>query len=164
MLSNIRVRQPLNQITIVMNQTEGISEFEDLIKDELNVKEVIFATNLVDFASLKLSINFPILGKRLPNKMKDIISASKLGNWSKDSSGLSVAGEMLEKDEYNLLLEPHVKNGAKNLNSNDGLVMLDLSINHELYLRRFSKRYNQDDPTGKKRQRLPSLGSYKARI
>jgi isoleucyl-tRNA synthetase len=41
--------------------------------NEINVKLISFSDDLSGNADQKLSINFPILGKRLPNKMKEII-------------------------------------------------------------------------------------------
>ena len=65
------MRQPLQAITIVMKDHGNMARFEDLIRDELNIKEVAYSTELETYAALKLSINFPVLGKRLPQKMKD---------------------------------------------------------------------------------------------
>ena len=79
---NIRVRQPLQDLKLVMKDSSAIRQFEDLIMDELNVKSVIYLEDVESYADLKLLINFPILGKRLPSKIKDIISASKQGKWS----------------------------------------------------------------------------------
>ena len=131
---NIRVRQPLNSVTIIMKNTDGVKRFEDLIRDELNVKSVIYTNDLESYAELKLSVNFPILGKRLPNKMKEIIASSKSGEWKKDGNNLLISGEILESGEYEIILEPRSKEGAKELHCNDGLVILDLSITKELYL------------------------------
>lgn len=131
---NIRVRQPLKQANIILQELSNLSNFEDLIKDELNVKSIVFSDNLKEYADLKLSINFKVLGKRLPQHMKDIISASKEGDWSNDGGRLVVAGHELQDDEYELVLDPHAKESAKNLPSNDGLVMFDLNIDRELLL------------------------------
>jgi isoleucyl-tRNA synthetase len=131
---NIRVRQPLSSITIIMSDTSGVERFEELIKDELNVKTVIYSNDLVNYAELKLSVNFPVLGKRLPHKMKDIITSSKSGNWKKEGNNLIISGETLDNSEYDIILEPHSKEGAKALPSNDGLVILDLNISRDLHL------------------------------
>ncbi|MES2215476.1 MAG: isoleucine--tRNA ligase [Pseudomonadota bacterium] len=131
---NLRVRQPLQSAMLVMRGTSGIKAFEDLIKDELNIKSVIYQEDLESHADFKLSINFPILGKRLPHKIKDIISASKKGEWSVLGDSLSIMGEILSAEEFTLKLEAKNPKGAASLASNDGIVILDMSITRELEL------------------------------
>lgn len=131
---NIRVRQPLKAITIVMKDHGNIQRFEDLIKDELNIQSIEYASDLEKYASLKLSINFPVLGKRLPHKMKEIIGASKSGKWEAKEDKITVASEQLLQEEYSLVLEPFAKEGSAPLSSNDGLIILDTEITDELHL------------------------------
>ena len=132
--TNIRVRQPLKSITIVMKDHGNMAGFEDLIKDELNIKEVSYSNDIEKYAALKLSINFPVLGKRLPQKMKEMIAASKSGNWASSNGSVTVSEEALLPEEYKLVLEPFTKEGSAALPSNDGLVILDMHITDELYL------------------------------
>lgn len=130
---NIRIRQPLLTLTIVDENLQSLKDFVELIKDEINIKHVKFESNIAAFASYKLKINFPVLGKRLPAKMKQIIPASKKGDWSVNSDGLvEILGETLTKQECQLQLEPKDKKGAMSLSSNNALVMLDLNLNDEL--------------------------------
>jgi isoleucyl-tRNA synthetase len=136
---NIRTRQPLQSLTIALDTVdEGtylnyIQPLEDLIKDELNVKEIIFETDISKFADHKLSINFPILGKRLPDKMKEIIAASKKGDWFKQAESLLIAGIELSSEEYTYSLEPKKdQKGVAALSNTVGVVKLDLEISEEL--------------------------------
>ncbi|HJD55847.1 MAG TPA: isoleucine--tRNA ligase [Rickettsia endosymbiont of Pyrocoelia pectoralis] len=130
---NIRVRQPLASITIISKNNSKLKDFEALIKDEINVKSVIYRDDLENYAAKKLSINFPILGKRLPAKMKDIIAASKKNEWEATGSGLVICGETLNNEEYKLVLEPyaHIK-GASSFANNSSLLVLDLELTPEL--------------------------------
>ncbi|KDO02793.1 isoleucine--tRNA ligase [Rickettsia tamurae] len=130
---NIRVRQPLASITIISKHNDNLKDFEDLIKDEINVKAVIYRDDLENYANKKLSINFPMLGKRLPHKMKEIIAASKKGEWEAIADGLAICGETLNSDEYKLVLEPysHIK-GAASFENNSSLLILDLELTPEL--------------------------------
>ncbi|MCC8461754.1 MAG: isoleucine--tRNA ligase [Rickettsia endosymbiont of Ecitomorpha arachnoides] len=130
---NIRVRQPLATITIISKHNDKLKSFEDLIKDEINVKSVIYRDDLENYASKKLSINFPMLGKRLPAKMKDIIAASKKGEWKAIAGGLTICNETLNNEEYKLILEPysHIK-GAASFENNSSLLILDLELTAEL--------------------------------
>lgn len=129
---NIRVRQPLSYLKIIMNNSEHLKSFEDLIKDEINVKSIIYDNNLADNAEHKLSIKFPILGKRLPHKMKDIIALSKQGKWDFNGQKLVIAEEELLVEEYSLVLEPKNLHGAQSLSNDQGMILLDLEITPEL--------------------------------
>jgi isoleucyl-tRNA synthetase len=129
---NIRVRQPLASLKIISHNSEKFKDFEDLIKDEINVKEIEYSQDVTKYADLKLSINFQVLGKRLPEKMKDIIAAQKQGQWKIESEGLFVAGIKLSDEEYSLALVPKETKGTKALSSNRGIIILDLAINKEL--------------------------------
>ena len=129
---NIRVRLPLSTLKIITEQSDDFKKFDDLIKDEINIKSIVYDNDLVNNADKKLSINFPILGKRLPQKMKDIIKLSKQGEWKFDGSDLTIADEKLLPEEYSLVLVPRAEQGAKPLSSNQGMIWLDLSISKEL--------------------------------
>lgn len=132
---NIRIRQPLATLTIVGEGASRLEPFFPLIKDELNVKEVSLSEDVKSVASHNLKINFPVLGKRLPEKMKQIIPASKKGEWKQLPNGrIEILGEELTPEECSLTLEPKAKNGAQPLSTNDALVILDLNITEELRL------------------------------
>ena len=130
---NIRVRQPLSELKIITEDSDLFKDFEDLIKDEINVKSIVYSNDLSSFADKKLSIKFPVLGKRLPKKMKEIIGLSKQGKWEEIDGELIIAGEKLLPAEYSLVLEPReAQSNAKSLSGNQGIIILDLEISKEL--------------------------------
>lgn len=127
---NIRVRQPLAKLIVV---GADLKNYADIIADELNVKSVEFADNIAAYAEYKLKVNFPVLGKRLPEKMKQIIPAAKQNQWKRLPNGnVEIIGEELTKEECELLLEPKTKNNSAPLASQDALVVLDLNLTPEL--------------------------------
>lgn len=138
---NIRVRQPLQSLTFVCESTHyhavlnAGGNYLGLILDELNIKAVNMEQSIATYAEQRLQINFPILGKRLPDKIKQIIPASKKGQWKLLKDGrVEIAGETLEHTEFTLLLEakPDVKANAQPLIANDALVILNTTITPEL--------------------------------
>ncbi len=134
---NIRVRQPLGHLTIVSKiipkELEVNALAAAIIADEINVKGFSLDYDINKYAEHKLKINFPVLGKRLPDKVKQIIPASKANQWEKLPDGrVKIADEILEKEECELLLEPKDKKGASALSTNDALVILDLNLTPEL--------------------------------
>lgn len=155
---NIRVRQPLSRVQIIA-ATEEVNGYLDtifnsdlrtIIYDEVNIKgySAVPSQKIKEFADYKLKLNNQILGKRLPEKMKQIIPASKQGQWELKDGKLHVCGEVLLPEEYELNLEPKAGiKGAAALSTNDALVVLDLNITPELkkegYARDFIRMVQQ---------------------
>jgi isoleucyl-tRNA synthetase len=75
---NIKVRQPLQKILIpvldplMKDQLEKVS---DLIKAEVNVKEIAYLSEDAGFIKKKVKPNFVALGKKLGPKMKAVAAA-----------------------------------------------------------------------------------------
>lgn len=75
---NIRVRQPLQKVMIpVLNAAmrEQLEKVEDLIKAEVNVKEMEYISGTEGVISKKIKPNFKALGTRLGPKMKAVSAA-----------------------------------------------------------------------------------------
>jgi len=70
---NIKVRQPLSVVEIVTREEAvmaSLLEMEDIIREELNVKQVIFRDNEDDLVDYEAKANFRVLGKELGKDMK----------------------------------------------------------------------------------------------
>ncbi|NNV56834.1 isoleucine--tRNA ligase [Limnovirga soli] len=70
---NIKVRQPLQKVLIpVLNPDMKIQleKVEDLLKAEVNVKEIAYITETEGFIKKKIKANFKSLGAKLGGKMK----------------------------------------------------------------------------------------------
>ncbi|MDX1917455.1 MAG: isoleucine--tRNA ligase [Rickettsiaceae bacterium] len=133
--NNLRVRQPLALVKVIMNHSTPIKQFQEIIKDELNVKKIEFLENLNEYADFKLNINFQLLGKKLPAKMKEIITCAKQGLWRKENDKIIIAQEELDPEECTINLVPRsqLENMyARSLNSNQGIVILDGNISASL--------------------------------
>ena len=98
---NIKVRQPLQKVLIpVMNNSmkEQLNRIEDLIKAEVNVKEIQYLGADNDFIQKRIKPNFVALGKKLGPKMKAVSSA--LAQFTQADIA------QLEKEgQYNLLID-----------------------------------------------------------
>jgi isoleucyl-tRNA synthetase len=95
---NIKVRQPLQKVLIPVlssSMKEQLMKVEDLIKAEVNVKEIEYINPDNTFISKKIKPNFVALGKKLGAKMKAVSAA--LAQFTQEQIAL------LEKDgQYNL--------------------------------------------------------------
>jgi isoleucyl-tRNA synthetase len=98
---NIKVRQPLQKVLIpVLNpqMQYQLEKVEDLVKAEVNVKELQYLSNSDGFIKKKIKPNFVALGKKLGPKMKAVSAA--LGAFSQEDIA------KLEKEGiYTLLIE-----------------------------------------------------------
>jgi isoleucyl-tRNA synthetase len=75
---NIKVRQPLQKVLIPVSNPymkEQLLKVEDLIKSEVNVKEIEYLSETDRFISKKIKPNFVMLGKKLGPKMKSVSTA-----------------------------------------------------------------------------------------
>ncbi|MEE9394531.1 MAG: isoleucine--tRNA ligase [Planctomycetota bacterium] len=133
---NIRVRQPLQTLTFAGAGSDRLRPFFDLIKDEVNVKDVRVSEDLEATATFQLAVNARVLGPRLGAEMKTVLAAAKKGQWSRNDAGeIVVKGQILNDEEYVLRLVPKSDLGdvaVEALPSNDALVALDLRLTPEL--------------------------------
>jgi isoleucyl-tRNA synthetase len=70
---NIKIRQPLRMAELVtrnMDEKKALLEMTEIIREELNVKELIFRDNEEDLVEYEVKANFRILGKELGKDMK----------------------------------------------------------------------------------------------
>ena len=129
---NIKNRQPLPSLTICSNNIENLKEFKSIILTECNVKNIVFTNDTEKYAKNVLYIYTPIVGKRLGSKLKDIISASKTGNYTIKNSECLISDTKLEPNEFELKVE--ILNGLKGkaISDNSAIVILDTTITNEL--------------------------------
>lgn len=135
---NIRIRQPLKTITYFIEEGQKdknlIDDYmQNIIKDEINVKNFIISSELNKYAKHKLQLIFSEIGKHVPEKMKDIVADNKNNNWTEKEDGLYIGGTVLSKEQYNIVLEPLEKN-AYALPHNKSMIMLDTDIDNDLFV------------------------------
>ena len=105
----------------------------DVIRDEANVKEIVFADDPAPFGAEVLVVNPRVVGKRLGPAMKDILAASKAGKWSRLRGGaVEVSGNRIESDEYEVRFQPKEGLAAAPFDGNAGVVVLDTNVTPEL--------------------------------
>ncbi|MDC7284905.1 mupirocin-resistant isoleucine--tRNA ligase [Bifidobacterium thermophilum] len=145
----IRVRQPLSKLTVVVADPEAVEDYIEILKSELNVKSVDFST-LEDAPEhgLKiihqLKVNARAAGPRLGKQVQFAIKASKTGAWHVDAAtGAPVVetpnGDIaLENGEFeviNRVEEQDAKQAANSVSSSlpsGGFVILDTALDDDL--------------------------------
>ncbi len=103
----LKTRQPLRRVTIVHHDLlvrDAIVAQQELVAEELNVKEVVVVGNDSDLATLSFKANFKSLGRRLGKRMKEAaktISSFTAQDWAKLQNGetIDVADEAITADD-----------------------------------------------------------------
>jgi isoleucyl-tRNA synthetase len=129
---NVRVRQPLAKLIVAGPGAQRLAPYLDLVRDEVNVKEVELSEQIDAFASFKLQLNARALGPRLGGEMKKTLAAAKAGDWKRDAEGVTVAGQRLEPGEYTLLLEAKPGVACQALASGEMIAVLDFTLTQAL--------------------------------
>lgn len=90
----LKVRQPLKSLTVI-SQNDFINKVVEnnikILKEELNVKEVIFSNDENRFVSYHAKINFKILGKKYGKKVSEI--NKQVMSWSSEEITSALNGE-----------------------------------------------------------------------
>jgi isoleucyl-tRNA synthetase len=98
---NIKVRQPLQKLLMPVQSEEmkqQLQKVEDLIKTEVNVKEIDYLASTDGFIKKKIKPNFVALGKKLGPKMKTV--SAVLGGFNQDD-----ISKMEKEGQYNLSID-----------------------------------------------------------
>ncbi|GAA3646884.1 isoleucine--tRNA ligase [Microbacterium marinilacus] len=134
----LRVRLPLAKLTVVTARS-GLGQFEDILREELNVKAVELAALGDDTAaeygiSHRLTVNARAAGPRLGKQVQQAIRAAKEGDWSEQDGAVVAGGLALEPGEYELVLETtgRPEGEALALLPTGGFVLLDTRTTPEL--------------------------------
>lgn len=128
---NLRNRLPLSALTLV--GAELSPAYQEIVKDELNVKEVLFDPRLENYATQKLYLYTPLLGKTLGKAMGAVMAAYKQGEWSFAANGtLNIAGQNLSRDLFEVRLEMKPGVSGKAFADNKAVVTLDTTVTDEL--------------------------------
>jgi isoleucyl-tRNA synthetase len=131
----LRSRLPLASVTVAGPGAPALAPYQELIADELNVKEVHLVSAVDDVADLVLQVNPAVLGPRLGAATQHVIGAVRRGQWMRlADGGVEVAGHALAEDEYFLSLVPKDKDCSRALPGRDLVVTLALELSAELEL------------------------------
>jgi isoleucyl-tRNA synthetase len=129
----LRVRLPLANLTVAAPDADALAPFADILRDEVNVKEVSLSTNVVEHGRLEVAVNPGAVGPRLGGDTQKVIRAVKAGDWQPADDGRLIAGgiELLPGEFTERLVVADPESTAA-LPGNSGLVVLDLTVTPEL--------------------------------
>ena len=131
----IKVRQPLKEVILDGKNKEILKGLDDLIKEELNVKEIIFENDLSKYMNFKIKPNFKEAGKVLGNKMKDFTNF--LQNLNQDQINEIINSKTLtfenQKIDFSLIeIKAESKEGMSSVVENNNLIILNTTLTNDL--------------------------------
>ena len=127
-----RVRLPLSSLTVASANAPLLETYADIIRDEVNVREVILTTDVDAVASHVLQVVPAEVGPRLGPRTQAVIVAVKKGEWTQEGDVIHVAGEQLQPGEYSLKLVTQSDSASAPLPGGSGVVLLDVVVTPEL--------------------------------
>lgn len=137
--AHLRVRLPLPALTVIVDQPEILTVFADILRDELNVRELIILQLDAEVAQRyglvkRLTVHARIAGPRLGGSVQRAIFAAKNGDW-KEENGTVWAGDLeLQPGEYEIELSAgdDTSHTAIAVLKDGGFLILDTSTTPEL--------------------------------
>lgn len=138
----INLRKPLNAVYIITrNQDEMdlMRKMESIVKEELNVKNVVYETEEEKLVSLSCKANFRVLGKKVGKSMK-AVAAVIAGFGAKEAAmienGTSVTvnvdGNTFELTAEDVIIDRKEKEGLTVQNEGTLTIALDTKLTQEL--------------------------------
>ncbi|MBV0894771.1 isoleucine--tRNA ligase [Microbacterium sp. NC79] len=135
----LRVRLPLQSLTVVTSGTTGLAQFESILREELNVKTVQLVEAVEGIGAQygitqRLVVNARAAGPRLGKQVQQAIMGAKNGDWSETNGVVTAGGLALVEGEYELALEAGgvAEGTAIALLPGGGFVLLDTVTTPEL--------------------------------
>jgi isoleucyl-tRNA synthetase len=140
--AKVKVRQPLREAVVVAAERErdAIGRFEQLVREELNVKSVRYVAQADELGRFELKPNYRVLGPRFGKRMPQVADAVAALDAEKAARTLRDGGTVallidgndhpLSADDVQLVLKP--LEGYQVERSGTHAVALDLGLDDEL--------------------------------
>lgn len=139
--AKIKVRQPLSEAILDAKNEKLIADLIPLIEEELNIKKIIFVSNLNEYMNLSVKPNFKQVGATLGSKVK--LFASSLENLTTDEINklendetiiLNLDGEDITVTKDMVDIRISSKEGFNVGMENNNFIILETSLNEDLIL------------------------------
>lgn len=129
----LRNRLPLPKLTVAMADSQQLATFADIIRSEVNVKELSLTDDVDSIGTFEVVVNAKIAGPRLGKDVQKAIKAVKAGNYERTDHGTVIAdGVELQPDEFTERLVAADPTATAQIDGVDGLVLLDTHVTEEL--------------------------------
>ncbi|MBK4147581.1 isoleucine--tRNA ligase [Corynebacterium macginleyi] len=131
--NKLRNRLPLPKLTVAFAGSQGLADFADIIRDEVNVKEVELTDDVDSVGTFQVVCNAKVAGPRLGKDVQRAIKNLKAGNYERRGDEVVVDGDIvLSPEEYTERLQAANPESTARIEGLDGLVVLDTEVTEEL--------------------------------
>ena len=145
--ANIKVRQPISSLILPKSDEIIIGDLLSVIKEELNIKEVVFKEDMSEYLEYVVKPNFKVLGKTLGPKIKEL--QGMLANATNEQinkitgAGLmvSLGGDDFTITEDMVLISLKQKEGYASTSNNKTCVVIDTELTEELILEGLAREF-----------------------
>lgn len=152
---NIKVRQPINSIIIDKKYKDKIGNLDELIKEELNVKNIEYSDDVSKYMNYEVKPNFklagPVFGKKVGLFAKYLSDSNKselINKLEKSDIEIEVNGENYKINSEYLDVRVSAKEGFDVQLENGIYVLLDTVLTDELisegYARELTSKIQQE--------------------
>ncbi len=133
--TKIKVRQPISEVILDGKNEKVLENLKDLIKEELNVKQITYAKDLSEYMNFNVKPNFKEAGKVIGPKMKEFVAF--LSNLSEEEISKLRNNESITFDGINIdpaLVDIRVssKEGFDVALENNNFVILNTTLTEDL--------------------------------
>ncbi|GAA5416971.1 mupirocin-resistant isoleucine--tRNA ligase MupA [Paraliobacillus ryukyuensis] len=162
----IKTKQPLAQLVVVPTEETTLSQLQkyvSIIKDEMNIKEVMFKNDYQDLLQVDFKLNFSVVGPKLgksvgevKNKVDELDDNEKekfLEN--REIQLLLNSGETITLNSDDILIEKKGKNGFELLEGSKFIALLDTNLTQELKEEGLVREFVRAVQTYRKELNLP---------
>ncbi|GMK40165.1 isoleucine--tRNA ligase 2 [Paenibacillus sp. CCS19] len=138
--TGIKTRQPLSELIVSLDRDFNVAAYEDIIKDEINVKTIVIENSDSGFVDFTLKLNLKVAGKKFGKNVGPIQSylkelAADQTRAAVQGGGLSFTtaeGESIAITVEELLVEKQAKAGFASASGYSLTVALNTDITPEL--------------------------------
>ncbi len=138
----IKVRQPLRKILVNGKQKDLLRGMEDLVKEELNVKDIVYLDDFQDYVSYEVRPNLPVAGPRFGKELREVLKilasldpyfvASRIE--SQGNFDIVLNGEPVALGSDDVEIRIRAKEGFAIEMEKDTFVILDTEVDRALAL------------------------------
>ncbi|MCQ4622748.1 isoleucine--tRNA ligase [Corynebacterium sp. CCUG 70398] len=129
----LRNRLPLPALKVALPEAKSLEPFTDVIRDEVNVKNVELTTDVDSAGSFEVVVNAKVAGPTLGKDVQRAIKNVKAGNYVHDGANVVVDGDIVLTPElYTERLVAADPDSTARIEGKDGLVVLDDTVTEEL--------------------------------
>jgi len=137
--AKIKVRQPLSEVILDGKKEKIIGNLVDLIKEELNVKNIKFAKNLDNYINFVVKPNFKEVGKILGPKIKlfqeiltDLNITDKIKLQNNETINISLNGEDFTVTSDMIDIRVESKEGFNASHEGNDFIVLNTTLTKDL--------------------------------